>query len=116
VLEYRNRYSADCHLKHVDAVTVWYSTDSSQWGSQIGHPDLVRAISHLVAAELPLSVCECEIKSGFIQMAQKPYSEVRVNPITGEMITNLKHGNLYGQLVYSEIIGRYAAFRRMVMV
>lgn len=93
---------------------IAYVTNPSLYKNAIPHHDLVRAISHLVAAELPLSVCGCEIKDGFIATAQKPYTEIRINPVTGDMISNLKFGNLYGQLVYSEVLHRYLPIKRTV--
>lgn len=77
---------------------------------------LQEAVANLVAAELPLSTCRCEIETGFIHAAQQPYTDIRVNPITGENIINLKHGNLYGQLVYEEKMRRANKYKRVVRV
>ena len=95
---------------------VAYTTHPRLYEHAIPHHELIRAVSHLVASELPLTVCGCEIKDGFIATAQKPYNEIRMNPITGEMISNPKLGNLYGQLVYAEILNRYRTYKHLLGV
>jgi len=70
------------------------------------------AIAYLTAAELPNEVCGCKMETGFIATAQKAYTEIRINPVTGESIVNLEHGNLYGQLVFSEKIARVPVFQK----
>lgn len=72
------------------------------------------AIAYLTAAELPTEVCGCEIKTGFIATAQRAYTEIRINPITGESISNLRHGNLYGQLVFAEKLNLVPRFQRLI--
>jgi len=64
------------------------------------------AICYLAAAEAPAGTCKCVIKGSFIEIAQQPYTDIRINPITGETIVNLKFGNTYGHLIFSEKISR----------
>lgn len=93
-----------CRKTRPDYVTISYKTDSRLYAGDTNVPAIVRAVSHLVAADLPLSVCGCEIKDGFVKAAQKPYTDIRINPVTGDMVQNMKHGNFYGHLVYNEVI------------
>lgn len=83
-------------------VKIFYKTNPAEFDVDQFLETIREAVVYLTAAELPLSICECAIKTGFIATAQKAYTEVRINPITGESVVNLKHGNLYGQLVYAE--------------
>ena len=99
--------------KWITGITIPYKTNPSVLSIDGNILDVCDAIAHLAASELPLSSCDCDItdlrdkrKSNFIIKAQEAYTEVRINPISGEMVQNLRHGNLYGQLVFTEKIGR----------
>ena len=61
-----------------------------------------QAIAYLAAAELPLRTCDCTISEGFIEVAQQKVSEVRLNPITGEVIQIPRNPteNQYGKIIF----------------
>lgn len=95
-------------------VKIFYKTDPEIFNVAQFVAAIKEALAYLTAAELPTEVCGCAIKTGFIATAQKAYTEIRVNPITGESIVNLKHGNLYGQLVYAEKLQRIPRYQRLI--
>jgi hypothetical protein len=105
-----------CAKRTPKYVRVHYVTDSADYGYDAQQAALVRAVSHLVAADLPLSICGCDVKDGFIKMAQRAYTDIRINPVTGDMVEKLTHGNLYGHLVYQEVLNtlkRYVKVRKI---
>jgi hypothetical protein len=91
-----------CGCKYPLSLSIGYKTNPELVGVSAEISTLKEAIAYLAAAELPMENCDCKIDKGFIAKAQTPYTEIRINPMTGENIANLKHGNLYGQLVYDE--------------
>lgn len=107
-------FSTEC-CKQVKELTVYYKTDPSALGIDVDLGGIRQAMSYYVAAILPLGSCGCKTTDGahgFIETAQQPYTDVRINPVTGETFVSLKFGNLYGQLVYTETIGRMPKFKR----
>lgn len=95
-------------------VKIFYKTSPTFFNIQDFLETIRESITYLTAAELPVEVCGCEIKTGFIATAQKAYTEIRINPVTGEAIQNLQHGNLYGQLVFTEKLGRVPRYQRLI--
>lgn len=101
----------DC--KKIMSVSYSYETSPEYFFTDFGET-IANAITYLIAAELPLEVCKCEIKIGFLHIAQEAYTKVTVNPFTGTEIHNLEHGNLYGQVVFSEEMTRVVHYRRAI--
>lgn len=95
-------------------VKIFYKTNPAFFDVTQYLNGIKEAIAYLTAAELPMEVCGCEIKTGFIATAQRAYTQIRVNPVTGENVENLKHGNLYGQLVFAEKIKLVPRFQRLI--
>ena len=98
-------------------VQIAYQTDWSLFLTNISfwNKMIVEALSYLIAAELPLATCGCEIDKGFIAEAQKSYVEARWS-MTGERIVNFKYGSLHGQMVFKAMLDRLPKKRRMVKV
>lgn len=97
--------SCGCHQQYPFKLRVYYKTDPSVLGMYPYMGALKDGIANLVAASLPLSECNCPLDPedySFIAKAQKAYTDVRINPVTGTESWNLKFGNLHGQLVYAE--------------
>ncbi len=95
-------------------VKIFYKTNPVTFNIDKYLNGIKEAIAYLTAAELPMEVCGCEMRTGFIATAQRAYTQVRVNPVTGENVENLKHGNLYGQLVFAEKIKLVPRFQRSI--
>lgn len=99
----------------VEFVTIFYKTDPSLFV----HIDAIKetldkAVSYFVAANLPITVCKCDIKDGFISTAQKSLSEIRLNPVTGELIQNPKYGDLYGHHVFAESLQQVPQYYKTI--
>ena len=97
-------------------IAVSYKTNPSVLGMSGDLAILREALMHLVAAELPLGMCDCPVSEGFIKQAQRPYTDIRINQVTGETILNPKFGNTYGQLVFQEKLGRVAKWAKGVRI
>lgn len=98
-------------------IKIWYRTDPALLNVDGSLEALKIAITYLTAAELPLSTCGCPpgyFKAGFIFEAQKAYTDIRINPITGENIAMLRYGNLHGQLVFSERLNKAKKHSRLI--
>lgn len=79
---------------------IYYKTDPAVLN--INSDYIKEGLSYLIAASLPTSSCGCTIEKGFIADAQKPYTDIRINPVTGVTYAPLKYGNLHGHLVFAE--------------
>jgi hypothetical protein len=99
---------------HPKSLTIHYKTNPDILGFDSASYSLKEGISYWAASILPLESCRCKIEHGFIRDAQKAYTEIRVNPLSGEEIHNLKHGNLYGQLVFSERLNGAPHYYRLL--
>lgn len=97
-------------------ISISYKTNPSVLDLHPSLAEAIDAIVHWAAANLPLKSCDCQITKGFIATAQEAYTEIRMNPISGEKIQNFKHGNLYGQLVFAERLGSLPVYRRLLTV
>jgi hypothetical protein len=108
--------SCDCldDCQDVVEVTFSYRTDPSFFADDyLG--TIREAIAWLVAAELPLQVCDCPpMKTGYIAMAQRPYEKTSVSSFSGTVVVNLDPDMLYGQVEYRKQIGRVKHFQRIV--
>lgn len=104
-----------CRCEHPVRLTFGYRTDPAVLNIPIDLGSVQEAIANLVAAELPLSTCNCPTpKTGFIAAAQKPYTDWRINPLTGNEHEIFKYGSLHGQLVFSERMKRVKQHYRLV--
>lgn len=73
------------------------------------------AIAHLAASELPLTNCGCTVPSdSFIGRAMSAYVDIRINPVTGETVTNTKYGNLHGQVLFKEKLSKVNHMSKLV--
>ncbi len=103
--------------RKVKSITIFYATDPSLVGVELERYsyDIQSAIANKVAAEIIPGDCnDCKIQNAFIRQAQQPYSEIRINQVTGENILNLKYGNLYGQLVFGEKLASLPTKKRTI--
>lgn len=101
----------ECKL--ITAVEFSYQTTPEMFIDDFG-VTLAEAISWLIAAELPLKVCDCPpLRFGFVATAQQAYTKITVNMYTGKEIENLEHGNLYGQAMYTERINRTKHYKKV---
>jgi hypothetical protein len=66
--------------------------------------NLLYAMLHKVAADLPTKDCGCEVKHGFIYENQQAYGSLKFNPITNETTQSFKYGDLHGQRIYAETL------------
>lgn len=109
--------NANClNCKTPIKLKVFYKTDPYQVVDDASLLSLQEAIVYLTAAELPLSSCGCKLDSGFIADAQKVYSDIRVNPYTGETITNIRFNTAHGQMVFAERLDKAYKHRRLLTV
>lgn len=87
-------------------IRVWYKTDpqilSFPFRSAI--ENLRAAIVYRTAAELPLSSCGCEIKTGFISEQREELGMIVSSVVTGETRVQLRHGNRRGQQHYARLV------------
>lgn len=116
-----NTGDIDCAADKGRLIKVRYSykTDPAVINRTGGLFSLREAIAYHAAATLPLSSCGCEISEtqrGFIPDAQKAYTDVRVNHISGETIYVLKFGNLYGQLVFGERLSQISPYEKLALL
>lgn len=95
-------------------ITFWYKTDPAVLDINPDLSSLGEAIAYLSAANLQTSTCGCKIEKGFINDAQKAYTEVRINPVNGESVYNFEFGNLAGQLIFAERLSSAPKHRRPV--
>ncbi len=104
--------------RKIKSIIISYATDPSlihQLELNRYEYNINLGIASKVAAEIKPGDCDgCKIQNPFIRQAQQPYSEVRINPITGENILNLTYGNLYGQLVFGEQLTSLPKRRRTI--
>lgn len=100
--------------KGAKKLRLYYKTSPHILGVMGALQSLKEAITYYVAASLPLTYCNCKIETGFIAEAQKAYTEVRVNPITGQMAETLKYGNLHGFLVFGERMLSAPRYQRLI--
>jgi hypothetical protein len=106
--------NCDC-CKSVDFITVAYKTSPDFLGLNIDLGGIIQGMAYYVAAMLPMNSCGCSTKQqtdSFIETAQKAYTDIRINPVTGETFMPMKFGNLYGQLMFTEMLGRMPRFTR----
>lgn len=101
--------------RSLTSIKVYYKTSPLA----LGHEDFIyslrRAISYYVAASLPLDQCGCKVQNqGFIAQAQVPYTDVKINPVTGQMVEVVKYGNKYGQLMFAEILLTAPKFHKLI--
>lgn len=101
-----------CQQKKVIQIRVFYKVGDPTEAEQAA---LKQMIAYYVAAKLPLTVCKCEVKIGFISIAQKPYTEEIFFPMGGGKIKP-KYGEFYGQLRYRADIRDMVPFRKYVEV
>jgi hypothetical protein len=73
-------------------------------------------IAYLTAAELPLELCDCVLKKGFISTAQESYAQAFSNPVSGETVYNYKFGMRHGQLVFAERLNKAYHYRPLVVL
>lgn len=97
-------------------ITISYKTDPDEIPFSLAQAETIStAIAYLAASKLPLDMCNCDPdRESFIGKAHRHYSEIRVNPITGENIQNLKHGETYGQLRFEELIGQVTKYHQFI--
>lgn len=108
-----------CNCSHTKPVylTVRYKTDPEVLNLSNSLDLIKEAIIYLTAAELPVEACACVISdSGFIARARLPYTDVRINPITGNEVYILKYGNTYGHMVYNERMTRVKMYTKYILV
>lgn len=90
--------------KYPIKLRVYYKTSPDAVSFASPFSDIMTAIAYHAAAEIPLEICDCpDFKnSGFISAAQIEVNEVKMHPITGEMMAIPKNPteNQYGKLVY----------------
>lgn len=103
-----------CGCRYPLKLTFCYKTSPDVLGANSQLNSLKEAIGWGTAAELPMTICECRVEQGFIAEAQKPYTTIRVNPVTGENLVDLKFGNLHGHLVFGERVHDAQKWRRLV--
>lgn len=101
--------------KNVRGLEISYRTSPDMLGFTVDLGGILQGMAYYVASLLPLNSCGCATKQAydsFIETAQKAYTDVRINPVTGETFMPMKFGNLYGQLVFAETLGRMNKFKR----
>lgn len=101
--------------EYVD-VLVYYQTSPEALGRASDLASAREAIAYFTAAELKQATCGCTFNSGFIKTAQESYSKIRVNPMTGETVIDLKYGSLFGHLAFSERVKRIKISRPLFMI
>lgn len=84
---------------------VYYKTSPDAVVDSGPMAKIMEAIAYYVAAEIPLEICECPDfrDKGFIHNAQKSITELKLNPITGEIISvpgKNPTENQYGKMVF----------------
>lgn len=99
---------------YVYTLTYHYFTDPSHLPirAEGNIPNLIRAIMHRVAADLPIKDCLCEINYGFISECQQMYATMATT-ISGTNIVTNKYGNLHGHKVYQELINNAYVMKTM---
>jgi hypothetical protein len=105
--------TGSCYDREIVSVAYHYHTTPELLLGNSGE-SLATAISYLVAAELPLEVCKCDVDHGFIKTAQSAYSKVVINPVTGMQYENFEYGSLYGQVTFKEILSRIPHYVKVV--
>lgn len=91
----------------ITGVTVHYKTNPNMLDVHGNTLDIIDAIAHLAAAELPLAACNCEPRKeekNFVTKAQESYTQAQI--MYGTVIENFEHGKLYGQEVFNQKISR----------
>lgn len=94
-----------CPPKTPIKIAVYYKTDPSLL--EVDLDEIAMAIVYLSAAELPDKACDCPAPEyGFIHDAQKPYADVKINQVTGDVYMPLKYGSRHGQRYFWERIAK----------
>jgi len=99
---------------YIYTLTYSYFTDPANLPDRASGsiPNLLRAIMHRVAADLPMNDCLCEIQYGFIYQCQQMYATMATT-ISGTNIVTNKYGNLHGHKVYQELLGNAYVMKTM---
>lgn len=99
-------------------VTVFYKVNPTIDHADISFGIIKDAIAYMAAANLPIKDCNCPAKIDYILLAQTPYDEVRINPVTGETILTPKDPvqNMYGKVIFWAKLGQIQSRRKLIML